>query len=317
MPATFPQQLSTRPKSCRRRKLFTPSKLAEPLLSLEEEQEEAARPLSPPFPYRKATSTASLLSSTSTSRASLLSSTSTSSTASLMSTPFVLLARGPLLGSRKGAASPREGPSSSRKGKASLKDGPSISREEISSLRKGVSSSKEETECSREDLSCSREGLSSSQEGFSSYREGLSSSREDLSCSREGLFRSREGLSSSREGFSNSREGLSSSREDLKRSREGPSSCREDLSCQVCGNAFIKSLSQLETHVAGHFRLQLNRACLGLYRGRHCNLCGWEAKTSFQLITHIGCKHGRINAILQENSFSPLPPCPLKRPELC
>ena len=150
------------PKSCRRRKLFTPSRLLEPLLSLEEEQGEAARPATPPFPHR-----------------------------------------------------------------------------------------------------------------MTSPKEGSSSSREKIDSPREAL-----------------------------------SSSREDLSCQVCGNALIKSLSQLETHVAGHFRTQLNKACLGLYRGLQCLLCGLEAKTTFQLITHIGCKHGRINAILQANSLTPLP-CPL------
>ena len=69
------------------------------------------------------------------------------------------------------------------------------------------------------------------------------------------------------------------------------------LKCEMCGNLSLKSQSALENHVAGHFRADIAKTCSNLMRGLQCTICGLEAKTRNQLVTHIGCKHGRVRCL--------------------
>ena len=75
------------------------------------------------------------------------------------------------------------------------------------------------------------------------------------------------------------------------------------LKCEVCGNISLKTQSQLENHVAGHLRADIAKSCSNLMRGLQCTLCGLEAKTRNQLVTHIGCKHGRVKLFHLDNLF--------------
>ena len=83
--------------------------------------------------------------------------------------------------------------------------------------------------------------------------------------------------------------------ESLTATSDGQDHSGNQLKCEICGNISLKTQSQLEIHVAGHLRVDLAKSCSALMRGLQCTLCGLEAKTRNQLVTHIGCKHGRVS----------------------
>ena len=83
--------------------------------------------------------------------------------------------------------------------------------------------------------------------------------------------------------------------ESLPATSDGQDPSGNQLKCEICGNISLKTQSQLEIHVAGHLRVDLAKSCSALMRGLQCTLCGLEAKTRNQLVTHIGCKHGRVS----------------------
>ena len=85
--------------------------------------------------------------------------------------------------------------------------------------------------------------------------------------------------------------------ESLKATSGGQDPSGNQLKCEICGNISLKTQSQLEIHVAGHLRVDLAKSCTALMRGLQCTLCGLEAKTRNQLVTHIGCKHGRVSQL--------------------
>ena len=83
--------------------------------------------------------------------------------------------------------------------------------------------------------------------------------------------------------------------ESLTATYDGQDQSGNQLKWEICGNISFKTQSQLEIHVAGHLRIDLAKSCIALKRGLQCTLCGLEAKTRNQLVTHIGCKHGRVS----------------------
>ena len=98
----------------------------------------------------------------------------------------------------------------------------------------------------------------------------------------------------------NTRRAHSNKRKNDQNEKSGESEPVEDdqietrLKCEMCGNMSLKTQSALEIHVAGHLRADIAKTCGDLMRGLQCTLCGLEAKTRNQLVTHIGCKHGRV-----------------------
>ena len=84
-----------------------------------------------------------------------------------------------------------------------------------------------------------------------------------------------------------------------------------ELECQVCENT-CSTLSQLHQHCTNHFirNIQTKFSHLIAETGKQCLVCGYMAKSKSQVVTHLGCKHGKVNDILQEMGFKSLP-CPV------
>ena len=113
-----------------------------------------------------------------------------------------------------------------------------------------------------------------------------------------------------------STDSLQQTAENLPASKEGEPSNNEDvvnyqLQCQVC-EAACSSLSQLHQHCTNHFvrNIQTKFGRLIGESGKECLVCGFTAKSKSQVVTHLGCKHGKVNDILQEMGFKSLP-CPV------
>ena len=83
------------------------------------------------------------------------------------------------------------------------------------------------------------------------------------------------------------------------------------LQCQVC-EAVCPTLSQLQQHCTYHFACDIQTKFSNLIgeSGKECLVCGFTAKSRSQVVTHLGCKHGKVNAILRERGFKSLP-CPV------
>ena len=103
--------------------------------------------------------------------------------------------------------------------------------------------------------------------------------------------------------------------QNLPTSKESEPSNKElvnyDLQCQVC-EASCSTLSQLHQHCTNHFirNIQTKFSHLIGETGKECLVCGFTAKSKSQVVTHLGCKHGKVNDILQEMGFKSLP-CPV------
>ena len=84
-----------------------------------------------------------------------------------------------------------------------------------------------------------------------------------------------------------------------------------ELQCQVC-EASCSTLSQLHQHCTNHFirNIQTKFNQLIAEGGKECLVCGFTAKSRTQVVTHLGCKHGKVNDVLQEMGFKTLP-CPV------
>lgn len=82
-----------------------------------------------------------------------------------------------------------------------------------------------------------------------------------------------------------------------------------DLKCEVCGQD-QKSESLLEQHCCRHFMKELKDQYASLMDGGKCNICGNSFKQQHSLLLHIGCKHGKINEVLNQKGFASLP-CPV------
>jgi hypothetical protein len=82
-----------------------------------------------------------------------------------------------------------------------------------------------------------------------------------------------------------------------------------DLKCEVC-NQEQKSINLLEQHCCRHFMKELRDQYTSLMDGGKCSICGNIFKQQMNLLMHIGCKHGKINEILQQKGFAALP-CPV------
>ena len=103
--------------------------------------------------------------------------------------------------------------------------------------------------------------------------------------------------------------------ENLPASKESEPSNKDlvnyQLQCQVC-EAACSTLSQLHQHCTNHFvrNIQTKFSNLIGESGKECLVCGFTAKSRSQVVTHLGCKHGKVNDILQEMGFKSLP-CPV------
>ena len=69
--------------------------------------------------------------------------------------------------------------------------------------------------------------------------------------------------------------------------------------CEVCDKTFA-SERQLEQHYCGHFMKDLEAKFGEMVPGLKCGLCGTVFKQKRTLLLHLGCKHGKINDILEE-----------------
>ena len=74
--------------------------------------------------------------------------------------------------------------------------------------------------------------------------------------------------------------------------------CNYELECQVCDQK-LKTISLLEQHCCRHFMKELQDHYSSLMDGLKCNVCYSIFKQKHSLLSHIGCKHGKINDILR------------------
>ena len=71
-----------------------------------------------------------------------------------------------------------------------------------------------------------------------------------------------------------------------------------------------KTLYTLYSHCASHFHKRVEEKHKDLMEGLKCTLCGSIFESKYLLTNHIGCKHGKINDILEEEGYKVLP-CPI------
>ena len=76
------------------------------------------------------------------------------------------------------------------------------------------------------------------------------------------------------------------------------------LRCQVC-EATYPSLSQLRQHSTNHFVRNINAKFSHLIgeSGTECLVCGYVAKSKYDVVQHLGCHHGKVNDILHDMGF--------------
>ena len=88
----------------------------------------------------------------------------------------------------------------------------------------------------------------------------------------------------------------------------GNDDCNYTLTCELC-NKENKTLQSLYTHVIVHIRVELERTVQDLMEleGFQCKVCDKTFKAKCPLLAHIGCKHGKVNAVLREKGYSTLP----------
>ena len=72
--------------------------------------------------------------------------------------------------------------------------------------------------------------------------------------------------------------------------------------CEVCDKTFA-SERQLEQHYCGHFMKDLTAQFQEMLPGLQCDLCGTVFKQKRTLLLHLGCKHGKINDLLEEKGL--------------
>jgi len=94
-----------------------------------------------------------------------------------------------------------------------------------------------------------------------------------------------------------------------RRGSADSSRCNFSLQCEVCKTQ-AKTLSTLYSHCASHFHKRVEEKHKDLMQGLKCTLCGSIFKSKYLLTNHIGCKHGKINDILEEQGYKVLP-CPI------
>ena len=75
---------------------------------------------------------------------------------------------------------------------------------------------------------------------------------------------------------------------------------------------YVNTLTQLNQHCTSHFftNIQTSYGHQMSEDGKNCLICGYTARTRALLVTHLGCKHGKVNSILLEQGYKALP-CPV------
>ena len=81
------------------------------------------------------------------------------------------------------------------------------------------------------------------------------------------------------------------------------------FTCELCGKE-KKHVSQLWVHYClAHLQRNLRSEYAQLTDGLICTLCGKTLGSETALYSHIGVKHGKVNDILVQTGYKPLPPC--------
>ena len=76
------------------------------------------------------------------------------------------------------------------------------------------------------------------------------------------------------------------------------------LKCQVC-EATYPNLGQLRQHCTNHFVRNINAKFCHLIGecGTECLVCGYVAKSKYDVVQHLGCHHSKVNDILTDMGF--------------
>jgi len=103
--------------------------------------------------------------------------------------------------------------------------------------------------------------------------------------------------------------GLSINGSNTAKNVSSAADCNYELECQVCQQK-LKNETLLEQHCCRHFQKELQDQYGSLMDGLRCVVCNSSFKQKASLLIHIGGKHGKINDILRQKNYAPLP-CPV------